>query len=77
MLEAKDPRTIKVVQTGLSNLFALAENLGGTHNLCLMIEEMGGLDKLENLQQHENEEIYKKEYALIDTCFSTGDDAES
>ncbi|KAH8314797.1 hypothetical protein KR074_011220 [Drosophila pseudoananassae] len=36
LLDAKDPRTIKVVQTGLSNLFALAEKLGGTENLCLM-----------------------------------------
>ena len=30
LLEAKDPRTIKMVQTGLSYLFALAENLRGT-----------------------------------------------
>ncbi|KAH8334235.1 importin subunit alpha [Drosophila kikkawai] len=74
LLEAKDPRTIKVVQTGLSNLFALAEKLGGTENLCLMVEEMGGLDKLETLQQHENEEVYKKAYAIIDTYFSTGED---
>ncbi|KAH8287859.1 hypothetical protein KR018_003147 [Drosophila ironensis] len=74
LLDAKDPRTIKVVQTGLSNLFALAEKLGGTENLCLMVEEMGGLDKLEALQQHENEEVYKQAYAIIDTYFSNGDD---
>ncbi|XP_017005768.1 importin subunit alpha [Drosophila takahashii] len=74
LLDAKDPRTIKVVQTGLSNLFALAEKLGGTENLCLMVEEMGGLDKLETLQQHENEEVYKKAYAIIDTYFSNADD---
>ncbi|XP_005185058.1 importin subunit alpha [Musca domestica] len=77
LLDAKDPRTIKVVLTGLSNLFALAEKLGGTENLCLMVEEMGGLDKLENLQQHENEEVYKKAYAIIDAYFSNGDGAES
>lgn len=76
LLEAKDPRTIKVVQTGISNLFALAEKLGGTENLCLMIEEMGGLDKLEKLQEHENEEVYKKAYAIVDTYFSCGDEAE-
>ncbi|XP_034474988.1 importin subunit alpha [Drosophila innubila] len=74
LLDAKDPRTIKVVQTGLSNLFALAEKLGGTENLCLMVEELGGLDKLEALQQHENEEVYKKAFAIIDTYFNTGDD---
>ncbi|XP_068151031.1 importin subunit alpha [Drosophila tropicalis] len=74
LLDAKDPRTIKVVQTGLLNLFNLAEKLGGTENLCLMVEEMGGLDKLEALQQHENEEVYKKAYAIIDTYFNTGEE---
>ncbi|XP_030377023.1 importin subunit alpha [Scaptodrosophila lebanonensis] len=74
LLDAKDARTIKVVQTGLSNLFALAEKMGGIDNLCLMVEEMGGLDKLEALQQHENEDVYKKAYAIIDAYFSTGDD---
>ncbi|KAH8373697.1 hypothetical protein KR009_000055, partial [Drosophila setifemur] len=69
LLDAQDPRTIIVVQTGLSNLFALAEKLGGTENLCLMVQKMGGLDKLESLQRHENGEVYKKTYAIIDAYF--------
>lgn len=73
LLEAKDPRTVKVVLTGLGNLLMLTERLGGTENLCLMVEELGGLDKLEALQQHENEEIYRKSYAIIETYF--GNDA--
>lgn len=77
LLDAKDPRTIKVVLTGLGNLFATAEKLGGVENLCLLIEEVGGLDKLEALQQHENEEVYKKAYAIIDAYFSGGDDADN
>ena len=77
LLDAKDPRTVKVVLQGLSNLFLLADKLGGIENFCLLVEEMGGLDKLEALQQHENEEIYKKAYALVDTYFSSGDSAES
>lgn len=32
----------------------------------------GALDKLENLQHHENEEIYKQVYALIDAYFLDG-----
>uniref|UniRef100_A0A1A9WKF3 Importin subunit alpha n=1 Tax=Glossina brevipalpis TaxID=37001 RepID=A0A1A9WKF3_9MUSC len=77
LLEAKDPRTIVVVLLGLTNLFALASKLGGTENLSLMLEEMGAVDKLENLQQHENEEIYKKAFAIIDAYFSDGDGAEA
>ncbi|XP_055904955.1 importin subunit alpha [Eupeodes corollae] len=77
LLEAKDARTIKVVLSGLTNLFALAEKLGGTESLCLTIEQMGGLDKLESLQTHENEEVYKKAYAIVDSYFSNGNDNES
>lgn len=32
-----------------------------------------GLEKIENLQQHENEEIYKLAFEIIDQYFS-GDD---
>uniref|UniRef100_A0A1B0AHA7 Uncharacterized protein n=1 Tax=Glossina pallidipes TaxID=7398 RepID=A0A1B0AHA7_GLOPL len=77
LLEAEDPCNVVVVLSGLTKFFALASKSGGTENLCLMLEEMGGLDKLENLQQHENEGIYKKSSAIIDTYFSEGDEAEA
>lgn len=77
LLDAKDSRTIKVVLTGLENIFALADRLGSCENLCLTVEHIGGLDKLELLQEHENEEIYKKAYSIVDKYFSSADDAES
>lgn len=77
MLDAKDPGTITVVQTGVQNLLALAEKLGVIDKFSLMIEEIGGLDKLESLQHNENEEVYKKASEIIDAFFcSNSDDAE-
>lgn len=72
-LEAKDARTVKVVLTGLLNLFQLAEKMGGTESLCVVIEENGALDKLEALQSHENTDVYKLAYQIIDSYFLDAD----
>lgn len=44
--------------------------MGEVPSVAMVIEESGGLDKLENLQTHENEQIYQKVVQLIDTYFS-------
>lgn len=74
LLLAKDARTIIVVLSGLQALFRVAEITNGLTNFCLLLEEYGVVDKLEALQNHENEEVYEKAYQLIDTYFSDGDD---
>ena len=53
---------------GLNNILRLAgedsETVGG------MIEECGGLDKIEALQSHDNQDIYRMAFSIIDTYFS-------
>lgn len=48
----------------------IADKAGQSEELCLRIEELGGLDKIEALQTHDNEAIYKSSLNIIDRFFS-------
>uniref|UniRef100_A0A4W3JWV2 Karyopherin alpha 3 (importin alpha 4) n=1 Tax=Callorhinchus milii TaxID=7868 RepID=A0A4W3JWV2_CALMI len=73
LLGVKDAQVVQVVLDGLNNILKMAGEEAST--IAEMIEECGGLEKIEALQQHENEEIYKLAYEIIDQYFS-GDDID-
>ncbi|VDO27728.1 unnamed protein product [Onchocerca flexuosa] len=72
LLSIRDSQIVQVVLDGLNNILKMAGPR--SEAICTMIEECGGLDKIEHLQNHESEEIYKLAYEIIDNYFSETDD---
>ncbi|KAL3604464.1 hypothetical protein D5086_005323 [Populus alba] len=84
LLICPDPRIVTVCLDGLENILKVGEaekNLGSTGNANLytqMIEDVEGLEKIENLQSHDNNEIYEKAVKILETyCVEDGDDFEA
>uniref|UniRef100_A0A8V0Z387 Importin subunit alpha n=1 Tax=Gallus gallus TaxID=9031 RepID=A0A8V0Z387_CHICK len=80
LLTVMDSKIVQVALNGLENILRLGEqeaNQSGTgiNPYCSMIEEAYGLDKIEFLQSHENQEIYQKAFDLIEHYFGVEDDS--
>lgn len=59
---------VQVVLDGINNMLKMA----GPHvvQIANMIEECDGMTKIEDLQNHENVDIYKLAYDIIEQFFS-------
>ncbi|KAH0863636.1 hypothetical protein HID58_080847 [Brassica napus] len=72
LLICPDPRIVTVCLEGLENILKISEadkemGLNGGVNLyAQIIEESDGLDKIENLQSHDNNEIYEKAVKILE-----------
>lgn len=79
ILSSMDNKIMLVALDGLDNILKVGDmekvnTMDGLNPYALMVEECGGVEYIHALQQHENVEIYKKSYQLIDKYFS--DDGE-
>ncbi|CAA0815611.1 Importin subunit alpha-1 [Striga hermonthica] len=80
LLVCPDPRIVTVCLEGLENILKVGEaekNLGHTGDANLyaqMIDDADGLEKIENLQSHDNTEIYEKAVKILETYWLEEDD---
>ncbi|XP_059648448.1 importin subunit alpha-1a-like [Cornus florida] len=80
LLVCPDPRIVTVCLEGLENILKVGEvekNLGRSGDVNVyaqMIDDAEGLEKIENLQSHDNNEIYEKAVKILETYWLEEDD---
>uniref|UniRef100_A0A0D9UZ59 Importin subunit alpha n=1 Tax=Leersia perrieri TaxID=77586 RepID=A0A0D9UZ59_9ORYZ len=79
LLVCPDPRIVTVCLEGLENILKVGETdktlaAGDVNFFAQMIDEAEGLEKIENLQSHDNNEIYEKAVKLLEAYWMEEDD---
>uniref|UniRef100_A0A1J3HH52 Importin subunit alpha n=1 Tax=Noccaea caerulescens TaxID=107243 RepID=A0A1J3HH52_NOCCA len=83
LLVCPDPRIITVCLEGLENILKVGEaemalgNTGDTNYFAQLIDDAEGLEKIENLQSHDNNEIYEKAVKILETYWLEEEDDET
>lgn len=82
LLACSDTRIINVALEGLENILRVGEaekdlgNTGGVNLYARYVDEAGGLEKVENLQTHDNSDIYEKSVKILETYWQEEDSEE-
>ena len=82
LLVCPDARIITVCLEGLENILKVGEaekisgNTGDVNVYAQLIDEAEGLEKIENLQSHDNNEIYEKAVKILETYWLEEDDEQ-
>ncbi|KAL6781622.1 IPA1 [Auxenochlorella protothecoides x Auxenochlorella symbiontica] len=79
LLICSDVRIVTVALEGLDNILRVGEGLremagsGGVNPFATLVDEAEGVDHIEQLQNHSNEDVYEKAVNLLETYFDVED----
>ncbi|XP_021734485.1 importin subunit alpha-4-like [Chenopodium quinoa] len=83
LLICPDPRIVTVCLEGLENILKVGEAdkemgmNGGVNIYAQMIDECEGLDKIENLQTHDNHDIYEKAVKVLEKYWAEEEEEQN
>lgn len=76
--ELLDVNDVKITLLAMESLACiLKHNIDNNERIIQLIDEAEGIDKIEELQKHENIEIYNKSIKLIETYFNEEEETEN
>ncbi|XP_052298146.1 importin subunit alpha-2-like [Citrus sinensis] len=73
LLPCPDPQIVTVCLIGLENILKVGEaekntdNIGDVNQYAQLVEEAEGLEKIENLQSHDNNDIHEMSVKILET----------
>jgi len=78
LLTVSDPKIVTIALEGLENILKVGEEdaKGGQNPMALFISEADGLTKIEDLQQHSNNDIYEKCIKILEQYFGVEEEEE-
>jgi importin subunit alpha-6/7 len=80
LLTGSDPKIVTIALEGLENILRVGDEEARATNtpnqMAIYISEADGLNKIEDLQQHSNNDIYEKSIKILETYFGVEDEEE-
>ena len=80
LLTGSDPKIVTIALEGLENILRVGEEEAKATNtsnqMAIYVSEAEGLNKIEDLQQHSNNDIYEKSIKLLETYFGVEEEEE-
>jgi len=83
LLTMMDNKIIQVALDGLDNILKVGEmdktaaGPGAVNQFAIYVEEAGGMITIHNLQSHDNGDIYKKAYNIMDKYFPDDEEVDA